>query len=203
MKEKYWNTGKDKTHLLEILLLFCFSFIVSCLNIWCSFQKWSKIISLRKSKSMTHTLVNKTNLKSSLASSDIIFKVKSITGGPRNSRSFYMRFRLFASLESSPNLIIHGLSLAYSQFFYSIGYNNQLKMILFSHTVLPRYSRFHYLRYFSWTANYEGPLYLILLMYIKFSVIKDKTLKVTSCLFELYFSMSKIFNHKTNYILSS
>ncbi len=47
--------------------------------------------------------------------------------------------------------MIRGLSLAYSRFFCVIVFihdTTELKVICFSHTVLPRYSRFHYSRYF-------------------------------------------------------
>ena len=49
------------------------------------------------------------------------------TDGPCYSRSFYLRFRLFAVQERRPNLIIRGLSLAYSRFLAAIGHKNQLK----------------------------------------------------------------------------
>jgi hypothetical protein len=47
--------------------------------------------------------------------------------------------------------MIRGLSLAYSRFFsvtMFIHDTTELKVICFSHTLLSRYSRFHYSRYF-------------------------------------------------------
>jgi hypothetical protein len=56
-------------------------------------------------------------------------------GGPRHS--FYLRFRLFAIQENTPNLKDCRLPMANSRFFNSIGDKTQLKMITLSHTILP------------------------------------------------------------------
>jgi hypothetical protein len=42
--------------------------------------------------------------------------------------------------------MIRGLSFAYLRFFSTIMYKTELKVICFSHAVLPCYLRFHYSR---------------------------------------------------------
>ena len=73
------------------------------------------------------------------------------TGGPRYSRSFYLRFRLFAIKESIPKFGIRGLSLAYSQFLIVFYTKYSFKKAFWDHPVLPRYSRFQNMRCFART----------------------------------------------------
>ncbi len=67
--------------------------------------------------------------------------------GPHNSRFFV------TVLKNSLNHRFHGFALAYSLFFNAVNVKSshvktELKPIFFSHTVLPRYLRFHYSGYF-------------------------------------------------------
>ncbi len=68
-----------------------------------------------------------------------------ITGGLRNWWFFYLRIYLFLIQESTPNLIICGLSLACLPIFNSVCHENQPKIINLSHTftLFPNYLRFH------------------------------------------------------------
>ncbi len=50
------------------------------------------------------------------------------TGGPRYSRTFYPRFRLFAVQENIPKFTIRGLSLAHSWFIEEIRLKNDVKI---------------------------------------------------------------------------
>jgi len=51
------------------------------------------------------------------------------TGGPRNSRTFYLRIRIFKVQECVPNLKIHSLYLAYSWIFDGIGHKTGQKLV--------------------------------------------------------------------------
>jgi hypothetical protein len=73
------------------------------------------------------------------------------TGGPRYSRSFYLRFRLFAIKESIPKFGIRGLSLAYSGFLIVLDTKSSFKKAFWDHTVIPHYSRFQNSRCFDRT----------------------------------------------------
>ncbi len=50
------------------------------------------------------------------------------TGGPRYSRTFYPRFRLFEVQENIPKFTIRGLSLAHSRFIKEIRLKNDVKI---------------------------------------------------------------------------
>ncbi len=51
------------------------------------------------------------------------------TSGPRYSRTFYTRFRLFAVQENLPKFAIRGLLLAHSWFFEEFGLKNDFSGI--------------------------------------------------------------------------
>ena len=69
-------------------------------------------------------------------------RVKLCTGGHWNSRTFDLRI----CYSQSFNFSIRGHSLAYSRFFGKNWLYFMLILIIFSNTVAPRYSQFHYLR---------------------------------------------------------
>ena len=70
------------------------------------------------------------------------------TGGPRYSRTFCLRSRLFTVQEIIPKFSIRSLFPSYSRFFKGIWLNNGVKMTFFKLTVLPTYLRFQYSQYF-------------------------------------------------------
>jgi hypothetical protein len=87
----------------------------------------------------------------------------SSTGGPRYSRSFYLRFRLFTIKGSIPKFRIRGLSLAFD----SIGYQYKLYITIlgpYSTPSLFAVSEFAVFCQNTSTANYEGRLYGLFLI---------------------------------------
>ncbi len=71
------------------------------------------------------------------------------TGFPRYSRSFYLRFCLFAIKESIPKLKIRGLCLTYSRFSIVFDIKSSLIKPFWGNTVLPHYSQFQNSRCFA------------------------------------------------------
>ena len=68
------------------------------------------------------------------------------TGGPRNSRTFYLQIRLFANGKNIPKF---GIRSIFPRLFANcdkIRLKFQIKELIFGHTVLPHNSRFQYLR---------------------------------------------------------
>jgi hypothetical protein len=57
------------------------------------------------------------------------------TGGPRYSRTFHLRFRLFPVHENIPKFTVRGLSLAHSWSIEEFGLKNDIKWLFFWHTV--------------------------------------------------------------------
>jgi hypothetical protein len=72
----------------------------------------------------------------SIMGSSLIY-VTYCTGGPRYSRSFYPRFRLFAVRENIQKFKIRGLSLAFSRFLTVFYIKSSFKQTFCGRTVLP------------------------------------------------------------------